>query len=194
MDIEGRQRTVDSRPPGSPNPIPLINVGDQSFEGAELVATWLPADSVRLAFMTTWRDVEATWDEFYDANGELRIDTSSSTTDTDYTITLGWRPEVSRGSLDVRVDYIFNENTAQLNEFSVVDPSDYPGFYQDRKDLNARVAWSSDDDAWTVALWGKNLLDQERLGGISDISILFGTPFTSLEEPLTWGVELGYRF
>lgn len=194
MDIEGRQRTVDSRPPGSPNPIPLINIGDQSFDGVELVLNWLPTDSLRFVFLTTWRDVEATWDEFYDANGELRTDTSSSTTDTDYTISVGWQPDVRRGSLDVRIDYIFNENTAQLDEFSVVDPDDYPGFYRDRKDLNARIAWSSEDGTWTAALWGKNLLDEKRLSGISDISILFGTPFTSMAEPLTWGVELGYRF
>ena len=194
MDIEGRQRTVDSRPPGSPNPIPLINIGDQSFEGVELVVNWLPTDSLRLVFLTTWRDVEATWDEFYDANGDLRTDTSTGTTDTDYTVSLGWQPDVGRGTLDVRIDYIFNENTSELDEFSVVDPDDYPGFYEDRKDLNARIAWSSEDDTWTAALWGKNLLDEKRLSGISDISILFGTPFTSMAAPLTWGVELGYRF
>ena len=42
------------------------------------------------------------------------------------------------------------------------------------------------------ALWGKNLLDQKLLGGISDISILFGTPFTSVSAPMTFGVEVGY--
>jgi hypothetical protein len=122
---------------------------------------WLPTDSLRFSFMTTWRDTETTWEEFYDANGELRADTGGGATDTDYTLTVGWQPEISRGNLDVRIDYIFNENTAFLDEFSIIDYTQFPGFYQDRKDLNARVAWTSDDNQWTVALWGKNLLDEK---------------------------------
>ena len=195
MDIEGRKRTVDSAPPGTPNPIPIVNVGDQSAEGVEVIVHWLPTDSLRFSFMTTWRDTETTWEEFYDANGELRADTGGGATDTDYTLTVGWQPEISRGNLDVRIDYIFNENTAFLDEFSIIDYTQFPGFYQDRKDLNARVAWTSDDNQWTVALWGKNLLDEKRLGGISDISApVFGTPFTSMGLPMTWGLELGARF
>ena len=194
MDIEGRQRTVDSRPPGVPNPIPTINVGDETHEGVEFVANWLPTDSLRFGFMTTWRDRESTWDEFYNSIGELVTDTTKGTTDTDYTVTLGWMPEISRGSLDVRIDYIFNENTSALDETSIIDASQYPGFYEDREDLNARIAWTSDNDEWTAALWGKNLLDQKLLGGINDISILFGTPFTSVSAPMTFGVEVGYSF
>jgi hypothetical protein len=99
----------------------------------------------------------------------------------------------------MRIDYIFNENTSFLDQDSVFDPADFPGlldtgFFEDRKDLRARIAWTTDDDQWTVALWGKNLLDQKRLGGVRDISVLFGTPFTSMELPMTWGIELGARF
>lgn len=200
MDVEGRKRTVDSRPPGAPNPLPLINTGDQSFEGVEAIVNWLPTDSLRFAFMTTWRDVESTWEPYYDAGGDLRADVARSSTDTDYTITLAWQPEIGRGSLDLRIDYIFNENTRFLDEDeSVFDPADFPGlldagFFDDRRDLNARLAWTSDDEQWTVALWGRNLLDEKRLSGVRDISVLFGTPFTSMDAPMTWGIELGARF
>ena len=70
----------------------------------------------------------------------------------------------------------------------------FQGFLEDRTDLNARIAWTSDDGTWSVALWGKNLLDQKRLGGISDISILFETPFTSVAAPMTYGLEFGFNF
>ena len=162
--------------------------------GVELVLNWLPTDNLRFGIMTTWRDAEATWEPFYDANAELVVDTSASTTDTDYTLTVGWAPELERGSLDVRIDYIFNENTSELDETSVVDASQYPGLFEDREDLNARIAWQSADERWTAALWGKNLLDQKRLGGVSDISVLFGTPFTTMDLPRTWGVEFEMRF
>ena len=97
------------------------------------------------------------------------------------------------------IDYIFNENTYVIGQDTVFDPADFPGlldegFFEDRKDLRARVAWTSDDDQWTLALWGKNLLDQKRLGSVRDISVLFGTPFTSMDLPRTWGIEIETRF
>ncbi len=59
----------------------------------------------------------------------------------------------------------------------------------------ARTHPNSFTEQWTAALWGKNLTDQQRLGGINDITLFsFGTPFTSVSAPLTWGVEVGYRF
>jgi outer membrane receptor protein involved in Fe transport len=199
MDIEGRQRTIDQRPPGAPNPLPLINLGDETTDGVEMVVNWLPTDSLRLAFQTTWRDKEVTWDPYFDANGDPQEDLERSETNTDYTATIGWMSEIAQGNLDVRIDYIFNENPYVLGQDTVFDPADYPalldeGFFEDRKDLRARVAWTSDDDQWTLALWGKNLLDQKRLGGVSDISVLFGTPFAALDVPRTWGIELEARF
>ncbi len=185
MTVEGRKRTVDTRPPGQPNPIPRVITGDQDVQGIEIVADWAITDSLQLGFLTTTRDSDATWEPFYNASGELVTETSSDSTDTDYTVTVGWRPELGRGKLDLRVDYIFNE----ISE----DPV-FPGFYEDREELNARIAWLSEDDKWTAALWGKNLLDQKLLGGIRDISTLFGTPFTSMDPPRTWGIEVGYRF
>ena len=185
MTVEGRKRTVDTLPPGQPNPIPRVISGDFEVSGIELVADWYITDSFRAALSTTARDADEVWDPFYNSSGELVTEVNSSSTDTDYTVTLGWMPELSFGALDMRVDYIYNEVTP--------NPL-FPGFYEDREELNARVGWSSADDKWTAALWGKNLLDQKLLGGIRDISILLGTPFTSRDIGITYGVEVGYRF
>ncbi len=193
MKIDGRQRTVDTLPPGQPNAIPRVISGDQDVQGIELVLNWVVADSFHVSFLTTLRESDATWEPFYNAIGELVTETSSDRTDTDYTAILSWYPEMPSGALDVRVEYIFNENNSELDP-GVIDPG-IPGFGVDRKELNARVAWTSEDEQWTAALWGKNLTDQKRLGGINDITLFsFGTPFTSISAPLTWGVEVGYRF
>jgi outer membrane receptor protein involved in Fe transport len=199
MDIEGRQRTIDQRPPGAPNPLPLINLGNETTDGVEVVVNWFPTDSLRFAFQTEWRDREVAWDPYFDANGDPASDLERSETNTDYTLTFAWSPDLGRGNLDARIDYIFNENPYVIGQDTVFDPADYPGmldegFFEDREDLRARIAWSSDDDVWTLALWGKNLLDQKRLGGVSDISVLFGTPFASIDEPRTWGIEIETRF
>lgn len=193
MTIDGRQRTVDTLPPGQPNAIPRVISGDQDFQGIEIVLNWVVSDNLNVGFLTTWRDVESTWEPFYNALGDLVTETSSDTTDTDYTLTVGWYPSIPRGSLDVRAEFVFNEDNSEADP-TLVSPT-VPGFGRDRRMLNARVAWSSEDDQWTAALWGKNLLDQERLGGISDISTAsFATPFTSIDPPLTWGIEIGYQF
>jgi len=195
MTIDGRQRTVDSRPPGQPNPLPTINVGDQEFKGVEAVIDWLVVDNLQFGFMTTWRDAKATWDEYYNAAGELAGGPQAkNSTNTDYTITMDWQPDIGPGELDFRLEYIFNEDTGAFDNTSIVDPDDYPGYFKDRKELNTRLAWTSESDKYTAALWGKNLLDQKLLGGINDISILFGTPFTSVSAPMTYGVEFGVRF
>jgi len=193
MTIDGRQRTVDTLPPGQPNAIPRVITGDQQIQGIELVLDWLVTDRLRFGFLTTWRDVESQWEPYYNAIGELVTDFSSDTTDTDYTVTLDWQPAFV-ANVDARIEYIFNENTSALDP-GVINPDQYPGFYEDRRELNARVAWHSDDERYSAALWGRNLLDQELLGGVSDITLFaFGTPFTTMETPMTWGLEFGMRF
>jgi iron complex outermembrane recepter protein len=57
--------------------------------------------------------------------------------------------------------------------------------------LDARASWSPLKSDWTIALYGRNLTDQE---------ILSGTFITTLADAVTWapprtyGVEIGYRF
>ena len=71
MTIDGRQRTVDTLPPGQPNAIPRVINGDQDITGIEVVVNWLVADNLNVGFLTTWRDVESVWEPFYNAVGEL---------------------------------------------------------------------------------------------------------------------------
>ena len=193
LELDGRQRSVDTRPPGQPNAIPRVINGDQTFTGAEIILNWFVTDTLQLGMLTTWREVESKWEPFYNAVGELVTETSSDTADVDYTVLVDWFPPAPSGSFAIRLEYVFNENSDEFDP-GVVDPT-LPGFGEDRNLLNARFAWFSSDEAWTVALWGKNLLDDEVTSKINDISTAsFGTPFVSVDPPLTWGVELGYRF
>ena len=152
---------------------------------------WLATETLQLSFVTTWRDEKAVWDPFYNAIGELVEETSSSSTGTDYSIWADWYPEISKGDLSIRVEYIYNENNDEFDPL-IVNP-DLPGFGEDRKLLNGRIAWVH--DRWTVGIWGKNLLDNEVTSGVSDISApTMGTPFASIDPPRTYGIEVGYQF
>jgi iron complex outermembrane receptor protein len=193
LELENRQRTVDSKPPGQPQAVPRVITGDQDIKGAELVLNWLITESTQLGFLTTWRDQESVWAPFYNANGELVEETGSGTTGTDYTFTFDWFPQISRGDLAIRAEYIFNENNDEFDP-TIVDPN-IPGFGEDRKLLNARIAWTSDDGVWTFGVWGKNLLDNEVTSGINNISLFsFQTPFVSIDPPRTYGIEASYQF
>lgn len=55
--------------------------------------------------------------------------------------------------------------------------------------INARVAYEPDDSFWSVALWAKNLTDEEYYRASS------GTAFTTYaSEPATYGVDVGVNF
>ncbi len=195
MNVDGRQRTVDMLLPGETNAIPRQNSGEQDVEGVELVMNFQVTDSLRAGFLTTWRDSKATWEPFFNAVGDLIEDgdASVSSTDTDYTLWLDYNGELAGGSINAHIDYIFNTDNSELDP-GVINPNT-PGFGIDRRDVNARIAWTNSTDKFTVALWGKNLTDQRRVRSVSDrTTYIFGTPFARIYPPRTYGIELSYNF
>ena len=70
-----------------------------------------------------------------------------------------------------------------------------PAYFADSKSLNTRLSWTSADQQWELALWGKNLTDNETTGGIGGWAAdVLGTPITSLNPPRTYGAEVRYQF
>jgi hypothetical protein len=59
----------------------------------------------------------------------------------------------------------------------------------------SRVAWQNEGGNIEVALWGKNLLDEENAsnpgGFVADV---LGAAHTAIDDPLTYGVDLRYMF
>jgi iron complex outermembrane receptor protein len=193
MNLDGRQRTVDSKPPEQAQAVPKVITGDQEFTGMEIILNWLISDNFQLGFLTTWRETDSEWEPFYNAEGDLVTETTSDTSDTDYTFTFDWFPQIASGDLALRLEYVFFENNDEADP-AVLDPG-VPGFGEDRKLLNARAAWTTQSGHWTFGLWGKNLLDNEVTSGINDITTAsFGTPFVTIDPPRTYGVEAAYNF
>ena len=195
MTVDNRQRSVESKPPSSANALPRVINGDQQFNGIEVTVDWLPLDTLRLGLVTTVRDQESQWDPFYDAAGELQEEREKSSVNTAYTLAMDWAPAIPAGSVNVHFDYIYAENTdalepGYLDSFSAID-----GVGVDDKRLNSRVSWMSGNGNYELALWGRNLLDNERASIPSGRTLdVFGTPYTSISEPRTYGAELRYNF
>jgi iron complex outermembrane receptor protein len=60
--------------------------------------------------------------------------------------------------------------------------------------LHARVSFDFDDDRTQVALWAKNLTDQEYFQQITGSAATFGQIVRFYQPPRTFGAELSYRF
>ncbi len=110
------------------------------------------------------------------------------------TLTVDYVVPMTAGDLDFAVnfahsgDYFFDAD----NGFGQISPSQPGNNHQDEYDIiNASVTWYSDDDDWSVRLWGKNLTDEEYFSfGNETATITKKTP----APPLTYGVSLSMHF
>ena len=196
LTVDGRQRSVETRPPGQENAIPTVINVDSGVQGVELNLSWLITEDLLFTALSTYREEENQSEEFYNAQGELTQFDSSSDTAGNYTLTLDWRPKLAAGNLLVRGEYIYAENTRDADDANYnPDFESISGYTDDRRLVNGRIAWSHPEDHWELALWGRNLTDEDRISGISQTTVaVFGTPIMRILDPRTYGVEAIYRF
>ncbi|PLW67213.1 hypothetical protein C0039_17930 [Pseudohalioglobus lutimaris] len=64
-------------------------------------------------------------------------------------------------------------------------------YADDRNSVNARIVLGSVDSTWSIAVWGRNLTDENYGLTGEDIYGSYGVVDTL---PRTYGIELGYRF
>lgn len=194
-ELDGRQRSTDIKSgPDDPTATPGVVSSDEETDGIELVVTWNVTDSLRLGGLTTYRETESISEQYYNAAGELvggnKDDSDSST---EYTLKLDWTPEIAYGYLLLHMNYQFTEDDGPSDDDAVFTTGRW--YFQDKKLLNARLAWSNEDDTIEVALWGNNLLDEEYAsnpGG--EAADTLGSYHTNIDDVLTWGVDLRYSF
>ncbi|WP_295803441.1 TonB-dependent receptor [uncultured Microbulbifer sp.] len=195
MTVDNRQRSVESKREGSANALPTVINGDQQIDGVEVTLDWMATESVRFGLVTTVRDVESQWQPYFDAQGVEQIDGDKSSTDTAYTVTFDWAPAIPVGDLNLHLNYIFAENSDEDQPGFLAEFADIPGVGEDDERLNGRLVWMSGDGQYELALWGRNLLDNESTSIPSGRSMAyFGTPYTSVSEPRTYGAEVRYNF
>ncbi len=194
QELDGRQGTESVKDsPDDPTAQPRVVTSDEETTGWELYTQWQALETLRFTALTTMRDMEREQDPYFDARGEPKGgEKENIDTRTDYTISMDWTPDIPTGYLLVHVDYIFDQK-ADDSTATIFTTGRW--YFQDRKLLNARLAWSNDADTIEVALWGKNLLDEEfaeNPGGF--VADELGAYKTNVQDPLTYGVDLRYNF
>ncbi|MEO0437579.1 MAG: TonB-dependent receptor [Pseudomonadota bacterium] len=195
QELEGRQRSEDIKDsPDDPTAAPGVVSSDDEADGIEILLSWNVTDTLRLGALTTWRENEEVSEPFFNAAGEPaggEVEVVDATVQ--YTLKFDWIPNIPVGDLLWHMNYVFTEDPGpDANEAIFVTG---PWYFQDRKLLNTRIAWSNDDGNIEVALWGNNLLDEETAenpGGLAAADL--GAIHTRIDETRTWGVDLRYSF
>ncbi len=196
MIIDDRQEAIESQKPGSGAAVPTVINTDEDVQGLELTLDWLATDALRFGLVYTYRDQESRREAHYDAQGNfVTADQRSASTPQEYTVSLDWSPEISFGTVLLHVDYIYEENTDPDNEDHLDEFYQVPGYGDDSELLNARLSFTTQSGAYEVALWGKNLLNNERIsqpGGLT--GDVLGTYHVGIVDPLTYGVDFKVFF
>ncbi|WP_086931760.1 TonB-dependent receptor [Agarilytica rhodophyticola] len=199
FDIEGLQRTVNSREPGETAAIFRVINSDTESKGAELSLDWVISDSVFLGLVTNYMNTQVRFPAFFDATGNLSLARSESAIekfDESFTVRFDWTPDIPLGSLVVHGDYIYAENNPELrpNHLDIFD-NIIEGYRNKRKRLNLRMTWQSENEHWELATWGRNVLDNKHIAEVQSISFAtFGTVFVRVDEPATYGIDIRYTF
>lgn len=177
--------------------INLFNVGDSEMQGAEIETTYFVTADLDLNFSFAYLDTEYT--EFPEGPiiapdtsdgvgnvssfGDLAGNEMTRAPEFTYNISANYRMQTSAGELSYNIAYYYNDgffwepdNRTEQDSYDV---------------LNAEIALTSKDESWRVRVYGRNLLDSEYSYYSQQSS--FGD-FVSAAPPMTFGVEVEYRF
>ncbi len=194
-EIDDRQRQVDKRDgPDDPTAAPGIIGQDEETIGAELILTWSILDSLRISGLSTIRETESTPQQYFNSAGDLVGGVKEKDqTGTNYTLKLDWTPEIPYGYLLLHANYEYAEDNGPGATEAIFTTGRW--YFQDKKKLNSRIAWTNPDETFEVALWGDNLLDEEYAGnpgGLAAGDDALGAYHTTPQDTRTFGIDLRY--
>jgi iron complex outermembrane recepter protein len=181
----------------------VINAGALDQLGAELEIFYRPVRALQLQAQLGWLD--ATYGEFFDPRfapiTDPRNDRSWQTPafSPELTARLGavyTLDFVELGLVDVGGDASFRSKMAlAVDNADFTTRVEFPGMHQDAYWLfNARVAWTSANGQYTVALIGRNLTDEVYRTDAQEFSNVAGIRTAYYGQPTTYQVNLGINF
>lgn len=164
----------------------LTNAGKVTNQGMDMEVTWIPID--RLQFTLNAAYLDTNYDKFENADG-------ADYKDNELPFAPEWKTYVGVqyiqplgdvGELAFNVDYSYTDE-------QYTDPGNLSDDQLDSYDLiNGRVTYTPASQNWELAVWGKNLADDDyerntTLNALRTRTVSWGTP-------LTYGVTFNYFF
>jgi len=185
--------------PGSNVPQYLIDTSDEQAWGVDLEAQWKPID--HLALFANLEYIDATYQDKM-TQGATPVDLSGEPTGEPYLsaalgASYGWTMG-NAGGVDLSGRFAYRgeshcNSDSTLQGTCQVSPNFKVGEATQRLDM--RLAWSSMNEKYGVAAFVTNVLDDQYVTGINNLTNdTFGTPFGSISEPRMWGVEGTIKF
>ncbi|RYV02654.1 TonB-dependent receptor [Shewanella sp. OPT22] len=196
LELDNFQRTVDSKAPGFTQAIPTVINDDREIKGLEFEFKWMASEDLSFGLVSEYRETQISSPEFYNGEGTL---VAASTRDVDpatnYTVSMDWMPDFGAGHTRLHLDYVFVENT-NADEPGLEDyKKAIPSFFEDTKDLNARLSWAIEDESLEVGIWGKNILDNRQMLNVGGLTAdILGTPFGRINRGVEFGFDVKFTF
>ncbi len=163
----------------------ISNAADASIYGAEVEFQWLPIDNLFINLGMGLLDTE--YEDFVIPSGDFSGNNITMSPETTYNGLIQYDIPLSEGGrITLQTDFNYQDEVHfdALNN-PLLSEGDYWLW-------NARVSWTSADETWEVAAYGRNLGDEEYMVYAFDLSF-FGFNEEMLGTPRFYGLEVTYR-
>jgi iron complex outermembrane recepter protein len=194
--IDDMQREINLPDPVSGVVQVIRNTADTTIMGVEFDGTFAIGGRTLLLASLGWLDAEYTSVKF-DLNGDGVVDGRDEDLEppraAEWTYSLGLTHDVSLGSwgdLTARINYAFRDDSFYTDNNR--------GFILDQEILDVGLDFQSAGGRWVLSLYGKNLLDDVKHGGDTQLPPMLGPvplggTFSPLAKGRIVGIELGYK-
>jgi len=195
-DISDMQRELNSA--GPIGTIQLIrNTADAEIWGAEVDGTFALTDNLLMLASVGYIDASYT-KVVSDLNEDGVIDGKDKDLDipraAEWTYSLGFTHDLDIGDwgyMSTRINYAYRDDSAYTDSNL--------GFILDQEILDAGIDFRSNDGHWAFGIFGRNLLDDVKHGGDTQLpDDIFGVPtggtFSPLAKGQVYGAEITYNF
>lgn len=161
----------------------IDNAGEAEIQGLELEGQWLLSDHFRLLATYAYLDTE-----YSELEGALSVNEGNAlrnAPENAYSLSAIFDYPVASGHINARADFSHKDDAYQdmeNRELAMMPEYDV---------LNLRVAYTPANEAWELAGWVNNAMDEEYLAHNSVIAPLAELPLPAA--PRTWGVTFTYQ-
>ncbi len=192
-DYEDIQRSIIVPGAGGNVVTVLTNAAEAEVTGFELEAWLYATESLTLFATAGWIDFEYQEFDSLAQDGVTIIDRSDEDValpEWEYSLSARYDAAIGRNLLGVQVDYSWRDDVIIDPRSAVPDAVTQDSFGL----LNGRIEYDFVGTGLTVALWGKNLTDEEWIATATDFSGNIGHTIGVVGRPRSYGLTVSYDF
>ncbi len=180
---------VSGSTPANPLVFALENAADAEIYGVELEVKAFPMDGLELSMGVGYLDTQ--YKDFNSTvGGDLSGNALPGAPELNINLALAYDIQLSSGmTLRLQGDYSYTDER-YFNSFEQEAISSRG----DHELLGARVSLLSEDGTWDVALWGRNLADEDYVVDSTDLSGVFGFIPLFYGDRRSYGLNFTYRY